>query len=144
VRASMAASREARPAVALAERSNIKPRGISTCHVLDLVLHEPCQDDLPTGAQERREPRGQGTQRSRQDVREHHVGCGRQRAGVLVDLHLPSEAVHERSEEHTSELQSPYDLVCRLLLEKKKKKKNNYNIQKHYQSRKILVNVVTW
>src|SRR5207248_11088653 len=29
--------------------------------------------------------------------------------------------VHCRSEEHTSELQSPYDLVCRLLLEKKKK-----------------------
>src|SRR5207248_7608741 len=28
----------------------------------------------------------------------------------------------QRSEEHTSELQSPYDLVCRLLLEKKKKK----------------------
>src|SRR5207248_5158166 len=27
-----------------------------------------------------------------------------------------------RSEEHTSELQSPYDLVCRLLLEKKKSK----------------------
>src|SRR5438094_6599218 len=26
----------------------------------------------------------------------------------------------QRSEEHTSELQSPYDLVCRLLLEKKK------------------------
>src|SRR5437867_8217303 len=32
-----------------------------------------------------------------------------------------------RSEEHTSELQSPYDLVCRLLLEKKKKK-NNKNL----------------
>src|SRR5207248_4994849 len=31
-----------------------------------------------------------------------------------------------RSEEHTSELQSPYDLVCRLLLEKKKKKQLNY------------------
>src|SRR2546421_7052846 len=33
-----------------------------------------------------------------------------------------------RSEEHTSELQSRSDLVCRLLLEKKKKKKtiNNY------------------
>src|SRR5437867_6656252 len=27
---------------------------------------------------------------------------------------------YARSEEHTSELQSPYDLVCRLLLEKKK------------------------
>src|SRR2546426_8635431 len=30
----------------------------------------------------------------------------------------------KRSEEHTSELQSPCNLVCRLLLEKKKKKKN--------------------
>src|SRR5437867_8051508 len=29
-----------------------------------------------------------------------------------------------RSEEHTSELQSPYDLVCRLLLEKKKLRSN--------------------
>src|SRR5207248_8388409 len=29
--------------------------------------------------------------------------------------------VEGRSEEHTSELQSPYDLVCRLLLEKKKR-----------------------
>src|SRR5207248_9036057 len=29
-------------------------------------------------------------------------------------------AEYVRSEEHTSELQSPYDLVCRLLLEKKK------------------------
>src|SRR5260221_9992165 len=29
---------------------------------------------------------------------------------------------HDRSEEHTSELQSHSDLVCRLLLEKKKKK----------------------
>ena len=28
--------------------------------------------------------------------------------------------VHQRSEEHTSELQSHHDLVCRLLLEKKK------------------------
>src|SRR2546426_2387789 len=34
-------------------------------------------------------------------------------------------AVELRSEEHTSELQSPCNLVCRLLLEKKKKKKNN-------------------
>src|ERR1039457_6824640 len=31
-----------------------------------------------------------------------------------------------RSEEHTSELQSPCNLVCRLLLEKKKKKKQMY------------------
>src|SRR5436189_3393979 len=33
-----------------------------------------------------------------------------------------------RSEEHTSELQSPMYLVCRLLLEKKKKKKNILDI----------------
>src|SRR5437867_5099237 len=32
---------------------------------------------------------------------------------------LKSRAGTSRSEEHTSELQSPYDLVCRLLLEKK-------------------------
>src|SRR5256885_8999586 len=31
-----------------------------------------------------------------------------------------------RSEEHTSELQSPCNLVCRLLLEKKKKTTSNY------------------
>src|SRR5690348_18194877 len=34
----------------------------------------------------------------------------------------------ERSEEHTSELQSPVHLVCRLLLEKKKKR-NKHNTQ---------------
>src|SRR5690348_18420682 len=35
----------------------------------------------------------------------------------------PDMHARERSEEHTSELQSPVHLVCRLLLEKKKKKK---------------------
>src|ERR1039457_236374 len=34
---------------------------------------------------------------------------------------LPTPANPYRSEEHTSELQSPCNLVCRLLLEKKKK-----------------------
>src|SRR3989454_4862233 len=37
---------------------------------------------------------------------------------------LLARARRERSEEHTSELQSPCNLVCRLLLEKKKKKKS--------------------
>src|SRR5437588_2472788 len=37
----------------------------------------------------------------------------------------------ERSEEHTSELQSHSDLVCRLLLEKKKKKKKMKEQQNH-------------
>src|SRR5207248_8149916 len=41
-----------------------------------------------------------------------------------------SDGGKARSEEHTSELQSPYDLVCRLLLEKKKKKQNTKQIKK--------------
>src|SRR2546430_6296974 len=43
----------------------------------------------------------------------------------------------DRSEEHTSELQSQSNLVCRLLLEKKKKKKQNlllkYSINVHHR-----------
>src|SRR5258708_8959132 len=37
----------------------------------------------------------------------------------------PKRSKFRRSEEHTSELQSPDHLVCRLLLEKKKKKKRS-------------------
>src|SRR2546427_9494962 len=40
---------------------------------------------------------------------------------------------HPRSEEHTSELQSQSNLVCRLLLEKKKKKKKNKKKQSQRQ-----------
>src|SRR5256885_13140679 len=47
-------------------------------------------------------------------ARDEAVGQARQ-------LFLPRRVVHvDRSEEHTSELQSPCNLVCRLLLEKKK------------------------
>src|SRR5699024_12030539 len=38
---------------------------------------------------------------------------------ITVNL-SPADIRKERSEEHTSELQSRFDLVCRLLLEKKK------------------------
>src|SRR5690349_22988211 len=41
-----------------------------------------------------------------------------------------------RSEEHTSELQSRRDLVCRLLLEKKKKKKKQLNTQIKHTNKK--------
>src|SRR2546426_4775918 len=37
--------------------------------------------------------------------------------------------VEQRSEEHTSELQSPCNLVCRLLLEKKKKARISYKVK---------------
>src|SRR3989454_8107571 len=45
----------------------------------------------------------------------------RLRARPATGRYPPSRAA--RSEEHTSELQSPCNLVCRLLLEKKKKKR---------------------
>src|SRR2546430_6651853 len=48
---------------------------------------------------------------------------GRQRPGAAL--------VRLRSEEHTSELQSQSNLVCRLLLEKKKKKIPADHIEKH-------------
>src|SRR5256885_12280113 len=58
-----------------------------------------------------------------------HAVDGGQRTGVAVQRlpHGPGRAGARagRSEEHTSELQSPCNLVCRLLLEKKKKNTTN-------------------
>src|SRR5437867_8005863 len=45
---------------------------------------------------------------------------GNQEIGGLAGPNTKRIDLRGRSEEHTSELQSPYDLVCRLLLEKKK------------------------
>src|SRR3712207_7378107 len=56
-------------------------------------------------------PMGRGGGRPRRSVRVAHARDG------------------ERSEEHTSELQSRQYLVCRLLLEKKKKQHLNYSNQ---------------
>src|SRR5207248_9391789 len=53
--------------------------------------------------------RGGSRRRCGRDLRRRVHGSGRR-------------GPRARSEEHTSELQSPYDLVCRLLLEKKKDK----------------------
>src|SRR2546426_5546296 len=44
-------------------------------------------------------------------------------SGTLHIREFHTRNGHPRSEEHTSELQSPCNLVCRLLLEKKKKSK---------------------
>src|SRR5438552_14545963 len=53
--------------------------------------------------------------------------------GTLTEAVVVPE--QNRSEEHTSELQSPDHLVCRLLLEKKKKK-NTHNTT-HYTNTRI-------
>src|SRR2546426_5344681 len=60
--------------------------------------------------------------RSAEEVRQASVG----RRGQ-AHRHGDSGRRQGRSEEHTSELQSPCNLVCRLLLEKKKKEKITRN-----------------
>src|SRR5256885_12716822 len=55
--------------------------------------------------------------------RKPHIG--REKAG-----HEPPQFSPKRSEEHTSELQSPCNLVCRLLLEKKKNIPYQYTVQR--------------
>src|SRR2546430_7361827 len=65
------------------------------------------------------------------DESEHaHRDTGRLR---LHGGRLP--ALDARSEEHTSELQSQSNLVCRLLLEKKK----HQNKQDHYTQRPLMI-----
>src|SRR5258708_26321550 len=54
-----------------------------------------------------------------------------QGGGELALLGLGGMRAH-RSEEHTSELQSPDHLVCRLLLEKKKKRKVVHTLECGY------------
>src|SRR5256885_2749782 len=60
-------------------------------------------------------PRRPCTSRLRPDASRSDSTAAGQRARSATDWSI-------RSEEHTSELQSPCNLVCRLLLEKKKKK----------------------
>src|SRR5438132_9869970 len=67
------------------------------------------------------------------------VGARREDVDVIDD-----EALEDRSEEHTSELQSHSDLVCRLLLEKKKKNRKKKIKQNTTQPiRQIRVSIYT-
>src|SRR5207248_10855853 len=83
----------------------------STTPIYALSLH----DALPI-SRVRRPPRSRSPARS-SSTRYRTHGSNRRRVELDVDSTHAFDT--ERSEEHTSELQSPYDLVCRLLLEKK-------------------------
>src|SRR5690348_18476419 len=78
----------------------------ATTEIYTLSLH----DALPIYREVRRRRSLRELSRGASALGEHHRREGGQRRA--------------RSEEHTSELQSPVHLVCRLLLEKKKKKEN--------------------
>src|SRR5437762_8938059 len=100
-------------------------RDTSPPEIYTLSLH----DALPISLDDRLSPNDDpGLRPPEQFVatEEHDVGA------------LGDALAHQRlarSEEHTSELQSPMYLVCRLLLEKKKKRNNRsfrgYNVQGH-------------
>src|SRR5437867_4939622 len=88
-------------------------------HLFFLMLRPPPSPTLfpyTTLFRSHRQPDGQHSRCEGQPGRRAgRVGQRRPRGGD------GGEHRSARSEEHTSELQSPYDLVCRLLLEKKKK-----------------------
>src|SRR5260221_10927250 len=69
----------------------------------------------------------QSSRRSTSDgkQRQENPRCGPRNLGHTREEDTGSTCTKARSEEHTSELQSHSDLVCRLLLEKKKKKKKD-------------------
>src|SRR2546430_6802697 len=77
---------------------------------------------------QRRAPPPQAGERLRPEVCPAHSAFRTPHSalGFKVDQRIPPLGEAGRSEEHTSELQSQSNLVCRLLLEKKKKKKYTY------------------
>src|SRR5437762_9017783 len=69
-------------------------------------------------------------QRGDQRLQRELAGGRRSRATAPADTN--GWSIDNRSEEHTSELQSPMYLVCRLLLEKKKQPDHNDLHHHHY------------
>src|SRR5690242_21486326 len=63
---------------------------------------------------------GGHVQESMHATRPEHYSHGRTELGGINDAEARAYSNQQRSEEHTSELQSHVNLVCRLLLEKKK------------------------
>src|SRR5438034_5975182 len=89
-------------------------------------------DTVPTGFPSIDRILGGGLRRRDLVVLGGDIGSGKSALALGLALRTAQQGTGVRSEEHTSELQSHSDLVCRLLLEKKKKKKTN----KHYGQEK--------
>src|SRR5207247_8114121 len=93
-----------------------------------LSLHDALPIYIRTSPRRPRRSSTSSRERWPDSVSRHRGLRQRPRSRRLLDPSAP-KAVHQRqepvsrSEEHTSELQSRVDLVCRLLLEKKKKMK---------------------
>src|SRR2546426_5400805 len=87
----------------------------ATTEIYTLSLH----DALPIS------PRGDGNSRKRHDTLHALIFDGRN------DGHVHGARAQRRSEEHTSELQSPCNIVCRLLLEKKNR--NTFFTKLHHK-----------
>src|SRR2546426_6117495 len=65
-------------------------------------------------------------------------GAAPRRPDTLPPWASRGRSARRRSEEHTSELQSPCNLVCRLLLEKKKRKIDIITLQTMAHNRQIV------
>src|SRR5206468_5660895 len=100
----------------------ILPPPTSTLFPYTTLFRSPLKaEDHPQAKEPHRE-----VQKIQQEVHQHHARIvGVENAlPYLAFRDDPEGQVRQRSEEHTSELQSRSDLVCRLLLEKKKKTKS--------------------
>src|SRR2546429_1362373 len=83
-----------------------------------LFLYTTLFRSLPQEVEARRDP-GRVELFERRDARFHRLTRDEAR-GELAGQPVGTDELEDRSEEHTSELQSRLHLVCRLLLEKKK------------------------
>src|SRR5690606_41640665 len=96
-----------------------RPPPTSTLFPYTTLFRSHRHDDDPTDCVDGRSC-GRGHRQCPPRTRPLHGGAGRSARSADVGHCRSQQVVGVRSEEHTSELQSRENLVCRLLLEKKK------------------------
>src|SRR5438034_4595983 len=110
---------------------------VCTLLVYLMIRHSPRSTLFPYTTLFRSELRPQ----RRAEAFDPHVVGGRRlvatvmRHRVAVGAQNQLDGVDDRSEEHTSELQSHSDLVCRLLLEKKKMYRGSHPMRERWKLR---------